>query len=121
MALIGQDGWDWMSEPLWFRRKGTALRRSRRGGGGGVLSFSEGALVLVRIGEWAESNQVFLQAGPSVLLEQDRGQGGGVATEKVFSYRKQGPVRQREAPAEATGKGALCRSSQPPLGLALPF
>lgn len=75
IALIGQDGWDWMPEPLWFRRKGTALRRSRRGGGGGALSFSEGASVLLRTGEWAESNQGFLQAGPSVLLEQDRGQG----------------------------------------------
>lgn len=51
MALIGQDGWDWMSEPLWYRRKGIALRRSRRGEGGGVLSFSEGTFVLVRIGE----------------------------------------------------------------------
>lgn len=27
--------------------------------------------------KWAESNQMFLQAGPSVRLEQNRGQGGG--------------------------------------------
>lgn len=40
-----------------------------------ILFFPEGTYVLVRIEEWAESNQVFFQAGPSVPLEQSRGQG----------------------------------------------
>lgn len=41
-----------------------------------TLFFPEGTSMLVRAEEWAESNQVFFQAGPSVPLEQDRGQGG---------------------------------------------
>lgn len=74
------------------------------GGGGGVsqtLSFPEGASALVRIGEWAESNQVFLQAGPSVLLGQDRGQGRGCDhSESDSVIGQEGQTRQRERPLQ---------------------
>lgn len=60
-------------------KKGKCSKEVAKGWSGGVLtiSFPQGASVLVRIGEWAESNQVFLQAGPSVLLQQNKGQGRG--------------------------------------------